>query len=238
MEGFSMSQRASQLGRQLRIVLLLGSVILISGCGADQAANPSNTSPAEQKVIAASPATETTSVAAAKSTNLTSPAATANELSLSNESPEDVCRRFMKLLQSGNRIGAENLLTRTALTTTTRAGLKLEPMGGPNSVYEIGDVRFATNKMRLAQVECKVIDKIDDQNYEMDMTWQLHKHRTGWRISGVMLVLQPGQAKDLLSFENIQDVTRLQFLADAAVLDEVEATRQAKATSDPSTINK
>ena len=56
----------------------------------------------------------------------------------------------------------------------------------------------------------------------MEDTWQLHKHLDGWRISGLMLELEPGKTIDLLSLENQYDVAKLQSLAGVEALDETE----------------
>ena len=64
----------------------------------------------------------------------------------------------------------------------------------------------------------------------MEVTWQLHKHGNGWRISGVMLELEDGKTKDLLSLENKYDVAKLQSLAGVEDLQQTE-TRQAKVPS-------
>jgi len=143
--------------------------------------------------------------------------------------PQDVCQNFMNYLRDGKRIDAENLLTRTALTVTTKAGLQLEPMGGPTANYNVNDVRFATTKAKLAQVECSIVETIDGETYEMEVTWLARKQSNGWRISGVMLELQEGSVKDLLSFENMQDVTKIKNIAGSDVLEE-DPTRQAKST--------
>ena len=102
-------------------------------------------------------------------------------------------------------------------------------MGGPKSIFKINNVAYATNKKKLAQVECTILDKVDGESYEMDMAWLVRKHAAGWRISGVMLEFEPGQAMDLLSFENVRDVNKIKALAGADVID--DTSRQAKSPS-------
>jgi hypothetical protein len=205
------------------------SLISFSGCLEEKSAqlttdppNDTTTSVKDELV-----SLETNSVAVVSTMEVSSPAkVTAQEIT-AKSTPSEVCQRFLDLLQSGNRIAAENLLTRTALTATTKAGLKLEAMGGPTSTYRTGEVRYATNKQKLAHVDTYVIDNVDGEPYEMEVTWQLHKHLDGWRISGLMLELEPGQTKDLLSLENQFDVAKLQSLAGVEALEETES-RQAK----------
>ena len=200
------------------------SLISFSGCMEEKSAQLVNESPNETTTNAndlpVSP--ETNTVAVVSTTELSSPAKLSVEEINSESTPSEVCQRFLDLLQSGNRIAAENLLTRTALTATTKAGLKLEPMGGPASTCRTGEVRYATNKQKLAHVDTYVVDNVDGEPYEMEVTWQLHKHLDGWRISGLMLELEPGKTKDLLSLENQYDVAKLQSLAGVEALDETE----------------
>jgi len=149
---------------RLATVAMIGamiSVISLAGCDRTYMADADSknlvtesvTKPAQPKT------TETTSVAVEKLTNLTSPAEATKKVD-ADSTPGEVCQTFMKLLQSGARIAAENLLTRTALTVTTRAGLQLEPMGGPTSVFNVNEILYATNKKKLAQVECSIVDKV------------------------------------------------------------------------------
>ncbi len=170
---------------------------------------------------------ETTSVVPTETaTNLTSPASASGELD-TDATAKDVCEQFMQNLQSGNRIAAENLLTRIALTNTSKEGLVLEPMGGPNSECKFGEVRYATNKQKLAQVDCTVSEKADGEEFEMDMTWVVRKQNSGWRIAGVMLQLEADAAKDLLSFENLNDVKQMKVLAGVEVIEQTSQPRQA-----------
>ena len=218
----------------LVFVALLGGAITVgaitlTGCDRTYVASAGSDS-SESKQVEPQPkpkSTPTTSVAVEKVNNFTSPAEASKDAS-TDATPDGVCRKFMKLLQSGNRISAENLLTRTALTVTTRAGLQLEPMGGPNSIFKVNQVAYATNKHKLAQVQCTVLDNVDGESYEMDMAWLVRKYSTGWRISGVMLELEPGKAMDLLSFENVRDVNKIKALAGAEVIDIDDQSRHAK----------
>ena len=216
----------------LSIVFLFSAALACSmGCGGtsvSEKAEPTSTKSGTASSDAASP--ETNSVTPTKSSDSTSPASVSNTPA-PEATPKQVCERFMKLMRSGNRIAAENLLTRTALTVTTQAGLQLEPMGGPTATYNVGDVSYATTKQRLAQVECSIVDNVDGEEYEMNVTWLVRKQAMGWRISGVMLELEPGQVPDLLSFENIQDVNKIKNLAGEEAIQDLDTTRQADAST-------
>lgn len=140
-----------------------------------------------------------------------------------DQTPRGTCEAFMMLLQTGNRIAAENLLTRTSIANITKAGLLLEPMGGPDSDCKIGEIQYATNKQELAHVPCEITETVDGKDETMSVSWQVRKYGKAWRISGVILETEPGKAPDLLSFENYVDVAKLQSMAGSDVIDGPEA---------------
>lgn len=152
---------------------------------------------------------EATSVSPSGENTESSPAEIASKLPAADALPDEVCERFLDLLQSGNRLSAENLLTRTALAITGKADLKLEPLGGPMAKYKLAKPMYATTKQKLAQVECTVIDELDGKAFETSLTWMLSKQNEGWRISGMIVQFEEDQPLDLLSFENFDDVRKI-----------------------------
>lgn len=211
------------------LVFCLSSFI---GCNsepdvAQKVTEPSN----EAQVTPAVKKVPTTSVAPDKTEVATSPATAANELPPADADPAAICQRFMDFLKSGNRIAAENLLTRSALTNTSKAGLQLEPMGGPTATYEVKETRYATIEKKLAQVDCEIVENVGGEEIRSPLTWLVRKQTSGWRVAGLLLSAEPGSPVDLLSFENIQDVEKIKSLAANEVLSEQE-TRQAAAPSD------
>ena len=150
-----------------------------------------------------------TSVTASKPTIEVSPAQPKSVLPSKDAAPNSVCETFLNLLKNGNRVAAENLLTRTALAVTSRAKLELEPIGSASAKYELGEPMYATNKQKLAHVECRVKDRVDGENIDSELVWMLRRQKEGWRISGILIQLEADKPKDLLSFENISDVVKI-----------------------------
>ncbi len=228
------SQTGARSGRLAQLVffgIASGALIFSAGCNSEKTAQsvPDNSQFSDGQVTPSIAKTETSSVSASKTNAETSPAEKSSQLS-ADASPEEVCRQFMDFLRSGKRISAENLLTRGALTVTTKAGLQLEPMGGPTAVYEIGDACYATIKNKLAQVDCEIVEQVDGQEIRTSLTWLVRKQNLGWRISGLMVAIESGGMKDLLSFENAEDVEKIKSLAAGEMGDDLE-TRQAEAPS-------
>ena len=207
----------------------LSLAVIFAGCSGSVAENSPEKSKEATPALVAQPSA-TSSVAAVKSGDVSSPANSPNALPPVEASPEDVCVRFMNLLQAGNRIAAEHLLTRTALITTTKEGLKLQPMGGPTAEYKFDAVRYATSKNQLAQVSYIVCDSVDGEDFEVPITWLVRKQTKGWRISGIILELEDGVI-DLLSFENMADVVKLKMAASEEAVADTTDTRQADASA-------
>ena len=170
---------------------------------------------------------EATSVTASNQNTESSPAEADSKLLPANASPVEVCQRFLELLQAGNRLSAENLLTRSALAVTGRAELKLEPLGGPTAKYNLAEPLYATNKQKLAQVACTVVESENGETFKTSLTWIVRKRNEGWRISGMMIQLEEGLPPDFLSFENYDDVLKIKGSIDSQ---EVSTTRQAEAS--------
>ncbi len=186
------------------IVLLIGTFIMVigfAGCGPTEPVateNPATVTPnvAEQK-------TET--VTAANESQVASPATDSVKLPEVDASPESVCEMFMQHLNRGERVKAERLLSSTALSTTAKAGLYLQPIGGKDAQVKINRAVYATDKQQLAQVQCDVTEVEDGETITDELTWLVRKTKSGWRILGFMLRGDDG-VEDFLSFENVRDV--------------------------------
>lgn len=188
--------------------LPLVAALMLSGCqrgtgeGDVSQADPAESSPS------AADTQETTTVAVTTGDVAKSPASTV-QLPPRETAPETICQLFVRYLSVGNRSMAEQMLTPAALATTSRAQLQLEPVGGKNAKYVMQSPRYATNKKKLCQVDCCIKDQMDDQAVETEITWICRLQKDGWRIAGMMVEVAPEQPKDYLSFENVDDVTRI-----------------------------
>jgi len=225
------------LAKFLAVCSLLATLVLNTGCG-KEASDLASTDSQGQSQPASADGTSPTSVATSPVTTEMSPAniqPKAKTKADFDQSPDGLCQHFMGLLQNNDSIKAENLLTRLSQMNTTKEELELKAIGGPDAKFSIGQVRYATQKKELAQVDCKVIDTSSDDPFEMEMTWVVKRKKKSWRISGVMLQIEEDSKIDLLSFENLTDVRRIKSINDEQVIAEdskPSAARQAKGNSD------
>ena len=226
--------------RVLAVCLLLTTLGFCTGCG-NEASDLVATNSKAKSQAASADGSVPTSVATSPVTNEVSPAsihATSKPKAIFDQSPKQLCQRFMELLQNNDSIKAKTLLTRISQMNTTKEELELKAIGGSNAKFTVGQVRYATQKKELAQVDCKVVDTSDDDPFEMEMTWVVRRNKKFWRISGVMLQLEKDAKIDLLSFENLADVRRIKEINDEQIIAEgveLSATRQAKGNSENTT---
>ncbi len=202
---------------------VLLAVMSVTGCGSSEPV-------ATEMPVSVAPdvaGEKTKTVTAANESQAVSPAQSRVKLPDVDASPEKVCEMFMQHLNSGQRVKAERLLTSTALATTAKAGLYLQPIGGQDSKVTIKPAVYATNKQRLAQVQCIVEDVENGKQVSDDLTWVIRKSKSGWRILGFMLTGDNG-VEDFLSFENVRDVDAI--LQMSVVSPPETADRQASNT--------
>lgn len=207
-------------------LLALSTLGLFAGCGGETAAPSTEQKPADKTAAVRT-------VPAAPAESEVSPAVDLDSELGPDASPEDVCRRFLKCLQVGERGAAEKLLTQRALTTTKRADLNLESPGGPEASFSVGAPRYATNKRELATVDCVVTEELHGQKMESTISWLLRSEPAGWRICGMILDMESNASLDFLSFENVADVERIK----SSVSAEAEEAAVAE-NADAATIRK
>ena len=223
------------LAKFLAVCSLLTTLTICSGCRNEATELALKNSESSQDAPAEN--TAPTSVQASPINTEVSPANIARKKAPEvafDQSPEQLCQRFMELLQNNESIKAGTLMTRMSQMNTTKEELELKAIGGPSAKFTIGQVSYATQKKQLAQVECKVVDSSSDDPFEMEMSWLVRRQNKSWRIAGVMLQLDESEKIDLLSFENLQDVRRIKSINDEQLIAEdveLSSTRQAKGSA-------
>lgn len=218
-------------------ISVLALIVLSTGCRTEEAHSVSQLEqPTPPKVPAAARPAPIHSVA--PETQISdSPAANSLSSDPASESPESVCRAFVQRLQNRDRIGAENLLTRAALTTTHRANLELEPVSSQDAMVTVHPARYENQLERTAQVDCEIVDSADGDAAPISLTWQVVRQSSGWRVCGMLVPVDEGEQMQLLSFESIDDVATIKLLAAGDAMAESEENlklRQAEA-NEPNT---
>jgi hypothetical protein len=136
--------------------------------------------------------------------------------------PEEVCREFLDALSSGDHIAASRMLTNVAQIETARASLQLQFPGVEGSRCEVLEAEFATTEKEVAQVRCRL--QQPGQDTDVSLTWMMRFQYNGWKIFGMAIRIDDAEAADLLSFENPNDLRRIQ----SSVTDEEPAAVTAE----------
>ncbi len=192
----------------LRCLAVLAMMVAISvGCGTSDVAE--TTIPVGQTGTLEQQYPQTNSVNAASNVEAESPAAGQNKLPDPDASPTVICEKFVRFLNADNQQNVELLLTPAALTVTTRAEFQIPPIGEPNAKFTLSEPRYSTNKQNLCYVDCKLSTLVEDKEIRTEVTWMLRRQKLGWRIAGMLVADESTGLLDLLSFENINDVSRI-----------------------------
>ncbi len=126
------------------------------------------------------------------------------------KTPEGTVRFYVDSLMANDKLEAEKLLSTAAAMNFRNAKVSLEAPGGQSAKYEYAAPRYATNIRDLAFVDCYVTDSVDGQAVASTLSWMVRRHGEEWKITGMVLETEPGQAPQLLSFENFEDVIFIQ----------------------------
>ena len=133
-----------------------------------------------------------------------SPAATQFAIPDINSTASDVCRLFVQLLNRGDSKHFELLLTPAALNVSNKLKFSLPPLADEHAKLEIGEPQFGTVREKLCFVDCKIVD-----SGSTDITFMLRNSKKGWRVAGMMVAGEDAEARNLLSFENVTDVSQI-----------------------------
>ncbi len=192
-------------------IIFVSSAATLTGCSNKTA---SISTSEDESGSSSNAESETQVVAANASPTEQSPAILGSEELDKFDSPDIVCQQFLESLRSDEGINAGHHLTNQALMETRRAELELEAPGSEVATYEIGKVYYADMKKLVAQVECFITEP--DAAGSSKLLWILKRGKHGWKIAGMMMQ-EPGEIPDLISFESREDVTRIKSALDDTI---------------------
>jgi hypothetical protein len=141
--------------------------------------------------------------------------------------PEQVVRKFLEAVRTGDDAEASKMLTEVARQETQKHDLVVAPKGSETAKFEVGDVEYVL-KDELAHVQSKWTDIGDDgQPHGDDIIWALRRDDAGWRIAGMATTIFPGEPPLLLDFEKPEEMMQQQKMA------EEEMNRRERAAASP-----
>lgn len=122
---------------------------------------------------------------------------------------------FLDSLRQGNQRAANNALTAKAREELAKTLYVIEPLGTPESEYQIGRVAYPYEEKNVALVECTWVDppQAGQPPITMDIVCEVHLEPEGWRLSGMGVSIAGTEERFVLDFE---DGASLQSTVDQA----------------------
>ena len=148
--------------------------------------------------------------------------------------PDQVVQMFLDALRGGDQATTATLLTKKALTETSKRNLSVCPQATPHMIYDITKAEVQANDPNLAYVNVIWTESYADGDVTYEVIWGLRRQTEGWRIAGMAIELVPGQGPAYLNFEDPDDMIRKQEEAMAALQPPAAETASLPA-SDPKT---
>ena len=182
--------------------LIVVAVLAIGGCSPEKISEMELPIPDEPNLQELSENTSTLKVETSEVS--VSPAAAHFQMPDINTPADEVCRQFIELLNQGDSNRFELLLTPAALNVSNKLRFSLPPLGEVGAEIKTSDPQFGTLREKLCFVDCTIRD-----SELSEITMMLRNSKQGWRIAGMMVHGEDSETKNLLSFENLTDVTQI-----------------------------
>ena len=162
------------------VVVLAGLVFVMSGCGDGSTDAPTAAISSQQQTAA--------------------PKA---------DSPQDAVQSFLEAVRRGDRETARGMLTPLAIQKTEEHNLNFSPPGSETATFQIGDVQRVENRTAHVASVWNDLDENGNPRPEQ-ITWVVKQDGSGWRISGMIAEIGPGQPPAVFNFEQPDELLRRQ----------------------------
>ncbi len=151
--------------------------------------------------------------------------------------PTDVVSRFLdQIRRGGDQTDAAALMTSKARAECQRTGLVLQPIGSPETHFEVTRSEPVPGSEDAALVHTLLVEPPLDGKSEAasyQVVWALRREASGWRISGLALEIEAGQDPLVVDFENGNDAARKLGVEVATERADQPALRQAADANAP-----
>ncbi|WP_146528570.1 hypothetical protein [Novipirellula artificiosorum] len=131
--------------------------------------------------------------------------------SASGPSPTDVVSQFLdRVRRGGEGSGAEKLLTERAQAELKRIGRTVEPIGSPDAHFNVTQARGIEGEPNAMLVQSIWSEPAEDGTHsDFEVVWAVHRGADGWRISGLVMDVEPGQPPVVIDFENGEEMEKM-----------------------------
>ena len=128
-----------------------------------------------------------------------------------SSSATDVVSQFLDEIRRGGQDSrAHQLLTQMAQSELKRIGRTVEPIGSPDARFEVTRAEMVPDEPGSALVHSLWIEPSEDGGTsEFQVVWAVELESGAWRISGLVMEVDPAQPPMIIDFENGEMMARL-----------------------------
>lgn len=114
-------------------------------------------------------------------------------------------RRFLEAVRTGDEKTAAAMLSAKARKKTAAMNMQVAPAGSDTASFRVGEVVLHGEGSACASCAWTDVDDFGKPCTER-VTWALRRETGGWRVSGMLVSVVPGEPPILLNFEDPQDM--------------------------------
>lgn len=133
------------------------------------------------------------------------PAATQAAGNVQQDAPTAVVSEFLDRVRRGGaaQVEAARLLTARAQAECQRTGLQMDSVGSPDARFEVTRSEPVPDTPGAALVHSLWIEPAaEGAETSFQVVWYTQKEAEGWRISGLVMELEPGTPPIMIDFED------------------------------------
>jgi hypothetical protein len=146
-------------------------------------------------------------------------------------SPTDVVSQFLdEIRRGGADSSANSLLTAKAQAELKRIGQSIQPIGSPDAAFEVTRSEMIPGDETAALVHSLWTEPSPvGSPTQLQVVWAVQRETAGWRISGLVMELDPNAEPVVFDFENGERMAELLSKPDQAPPAASDAASQAQA---------
>ena len=143
-------------------------------------------------------------------------------------SPTDVVSQFLdEIRRGGEDSNANLLLTSKAQAELKRIGQTIQPIGSPDAGFQVTRSELVPGEDNAALVHSLWTEPAaDGSKTELQVVWAVQREEAGWRISGLVMELDPAAEPVIFDFENGARMAQLLANPGQTSADPQDATSQ------------
>lgn len=118
--------------------------------------------------------------------------------------PKEIVRVFLDAMRAGNGEQLSALFSSNARIEIEKHGIKIEPPGSANAIFEIGDLKTHGDAILVESLWKEPPTAQGGETQEMEVVWVLRKESAGWRVCEMAVDPGTGEEVEVVNFERLE----------------------------------